>query len=831
VTEPSAPEVGEAFAEHLEKLRKLATEKEAKEVAAVLRRSAVREVDFDRLESTLEGYMSFASEWKRVSQEALNALETLRERSHWARYDETGWREQRKALSRAFKKKPETALNKWAEAYADALASWELEFCHRLVVESFPFPPSAANALELFRTGTDAIRAERFGDAEPLLELLVGESELGVEMVLGNWTRGLLLVMLGRIETFDVEKPEQAFSRLEKAHQLVETDGRTSAGLGDYHRRWSGREEARSCYARAIEISPDNPQGYVGMGLLAEDQELWDIADDWYAQAIPQMAEEGDVANFRRALRGLRAPTSGNVYLELARKVRRTYPRAALDAVERAIELGVHRDGENPDRIAHKLKGRVLESLGRFGDAALAYLEAGSRFYADGDYVLASDSFQRSAELDPSNIRNLGLWADTLYLLSERPDHPYVDAKVLRHALRISNRVERTGPLGREEPWAYVSRARMIDRLGLLRPQASWQLTWRAITLAERALLIDPSEGFPWAVLAQFLRNVRAPANALLASERAVELSPNSVSVLAGHAAVLSDLARFGEAERALAICRSEMGGPWADAAQAFCIAVQGRAPEALPLARGAVEAVPGNLWYQEVLAQCCDLAEDDEGVLRAYETIWSENDPGDFADQRSFGRAALNLGKLDDAVALFRPLCDLPAQAARAHQGLALTYLAKGDLDAAATELELGVRLAAMPLEFEELRLFKFPGLERRLAAVPHAARMRAFVAEWAVKMDGRQRELESRTPKQELGDLAVESADGRGWEWVGACAVLARISGRAGRWEDAVPRYEQLAAETKRFPEAELGLAQAQGRREAVQAHRYEPASAARP
>src|SRR4051812_4534660 len=272
---------------------------------------------FDRVERTLQEHRQLAERWVAALEDALGAVEEAARRARLRRFDPDAWPMRRDALAVEFEREPDAAVSEWIAAYADALAHWELEFCERLAAEPFALPPRAAHLHDLLLTATAAIREERFADAEPLLEYLVDPRD-GYVLPLPDETRALLLVMLGRIEIYDVAQPEEALLHLSEAARLSAEDARTRAALGDLHRSRGESDEARARYQASITASPPGPQGYVGMGLLAEDRGWWDEADDWYEQAMPPLTDVETVQQFRRALRALRAPASGNVYLELA---------------------------------------------------------------------------------------------------------------------------------------------------------------------------------------------------------------------------------------------------------------------------------------------------------------------------------------------------------------------------------------------------------------------------------------------------------------------------------------------------------------------------------
>src|SRR5439155_16375307 len=123
-------------------------------------------------------------------------------------------------------------------------------------------------------------------------------------------------------------------------------------------------------------LSPDQPEGYSGLGLWSEDHQLWDEADDWYKQAIDVLRRNPAIKDLFAALEHLLLPMSGNTYFQLARSLKDDHPDYALKAVERALEFGVKHSISRPEKLVYRLKGEILDKLGRQSDAAEAYFEA-----------------------------------------------------------------------------------------------------------------------------------------------------------------------------------------------------------------------------------------------------------------------------------------------------------------------------------------------------------------------------------------------------------------------------------------------------------------------
>src|SRR5262245_11210925 len=196
-------------------------------------------------------------------------------------------------------------------------------------------------------------------------------------------SRALLYVLMGRISLDHFTDWGKALDYFQQAKELAPDDGRPFAALGDYYRVTGEGRHALRFYQQAIERSPNYPDGYLGMGSLAEDQKRWDEADEWYERAMETVRDEKDV---EVGLSKLLAPVSGNLYLRLARLFAEVEPERALRLVNRAIERGIKADGDYPKRFGYELKGEILAALQRPAEAAEAYYEAGRYRYSDDEF-------------------------------------------------------------------------------------------------------------------------------------------------------------------------------------------------------------------------------------------------------------------------------------------------------------------------------------------------------------------------------------------------------------------------------------------------------------
>ena len=107
-----------------------------------------------------------------------------------------------------------------------------------------------------------------------------------------------------------------------------------------------------------------------------------------------------------RVLGRLLAPTSGGLALRLARRLESASNHAAaLDAVDRALALGVKGEGRYPEVLALELKAEIVDALDRpKSDVAAIHHQAGLKRYFRNEWPAAVKLFRQASTEDFEQI-------------------------------------------------------------------------------------------------------------------------------------------------------------------------------------------------------------------------------------------------------------------------------------------------------------------------------------------------------------------------------------------------------------------------------------------
>ncbi len=781
--------------------------------------SAEYSEDYAPVKTTIQKYIQEMGSWQVILREMLKQVEALEaSRTLRERYGERWWQQKRKVLYDTFQGDPQEGLRQWLQTYAEALITWQLNICDKLAKEPFPFPPQAADFIALFQTGTQAIRDERYLDALDMLNYLIQvESVNQPQPILDQINRAILHIFSGRIFLYKSTDRESALRHFKQAGELASDDGRPHAALGDFYRVENDTHKALRLYREAIERSPNQPDGYIGMGLMADDQKRWDEADEWYERAIAAVQNEKD---FDIGLRQFLVP-SGNIYLYLARKFKNEDPERALRAVTYAISSGIKQDGDYPERTAYSLKGELLETLQRPTEAAEAYYEAGRRCGWQNEHQIAIDLLTKAKELNPGHTPIFWNLSDTWRMLSYTPEPPYVDKDSIEKSIAIWEYGTHIKLPDSDYFWSYTSRALINEQLARLPNAELWTLWWEAVVYLERAILLNKSDVYCWIYLGRFYRLLSTESNALHVTHRAIEYDPTDLSALDERAAILANVGKFVEAEEVIEKRQALEPNDWMDAVKAYILLRKGQLVEALELINRSIEKSPTEIWYRDLRALGYRMNNEPARAQEDYRWIWSYYDPLDRDNQSAFGSAAYSLGDIDKAIEIFSRLCDDPTQDFFSNYcGLGECYLAKGDLAAGEENLDKAIAKAINVRQLDDLLNINFADIQKLSIDWPHGAQVREILEQLEEKIKTRRTELEQRprSPEEELQQIVTKhERDGEtgSWAWIGANAGLARLYAEEGQWVEAANLYKQLLAlesllynDMPPFPEARRGL-----------------------
>jgi len=774
--------------------------------------AAAREDDYVLLSTVIEQYIQEVEKLHANLKGILaKVIELGSNKARQEPYSERWWQQKRRELYKVFEMDPQNGLSQWLRVCAGALIDWELGVCEKLVKESFPFPSKEFDVSNLFRNGTKAIIDEKYPQALDMLTYLVqAASEKLSHPILNEFTRATLLVFVGRIYLYKVFDVEVALSYFEQAKELASKDGRPYSALGEYYRLNSDRDKASAFYQQAIELSPKQPDGYIGMGLLMEDQSLWDEADDRYEEAIEAVREEKDI---QVALSKLLAPVSGNVYLQIARMLKKKDPDQALRSVEHAITTGIKHDGNYPERLGYKLKGELLESLERRVEAAAAYYEAGQRFSWRDEYKISIDLLTHANELDSKNISIYWNLSDSLRLSSYKTTFPFADEDLIKKSRDAWERgYAKAKSADTDYAFGYVVRALINEPLARITGANRWALWWEAITYSERALLVNDTIARYWGFLSGLYRSVEAELTTLSTTAKALELDPRDPIALEERSYILANTGQFELAGDVIDTRFKLQPSPDLKALKAFVFFYRKAYREALQFLDEYFTELPEEKSYRDLRAYCYQMLDEWSGAKQEFEWILNNCKETDFDQRSKVAWATYNLNDLDRAIEIYKKLCNEPTEEGNAYRGLGLCYLARGDLALGKQSLDRGIELALNPRELYDLLDLDLYNLERSSPIWAEGARQKTL-DEIKQKISDKRTQLEQRrsTVEEELKKVIENNPPEEGevnWPRIAAQSGLARFYREQQRWSEAATAYLLLQNEGERFPEALNGL-----------------------
>jgi tetratricopeptide (TPR) repeat protein len=677
-----------------------------------------------------------------------------------------------------------------------------------------------AALLAVMQPGVEAAAAGDYAGVLPMLDH-IASTDLAPEL------RGLVLIVAARACLRAKLDVGEAAKRVDRAAELLPDDGRVCAACGDYLMARESvvqyiaqisndvegeappeLEAARKNYEEAIELSPNEPAGHIGLGGMHQQLQLWDDADDHYALAVDAARSRASIDGIDDALARLLAPVNGNLFLQLARMLRREGPEAALAAIDRALELGVEHAGAAPQRLAHRMRAEILEALDRRSDAAEALDDAASGFLEREEPELARECLRRAIELAPQRVGTYWVLADTLRLCAQRATGIDASVTLLDEARGIWTAGSRIRLPNADDAWAYTVHGVILDQLARSSSENARELFWEAAVNIERGLILQPWSANPYCQLSRYYRALRLSASALDASAACVEKGAGSDWAWEERVIVLSSTTRTDDARAALASREGITREPafWYDAVRAYLAFHDEKIDEALPLIDRALETAPSDACWCLELRAACHRRRGDAAKARAdYEAIWNRYSPGARENRDNFALAAYAL-RLPEATALLTDLLKDPANAPRAKMFLGLESLRAGNLGAQASIAE-AVR-DSDATELHGLLWLELPDLEHgKPDGDPLLAVTRGLREDAAARLAT----IDDATAMGELESVLQESSEGPTTsQWIGAMMGFARLSGENAPL-DRLRMYRELQRRAPHVEEANAGFAQA--------------------
>ena len=770
--------------------------------------------DYAVIIETIKKEIRDAQLWSKMLQGMMADVEAAKDqRERNKLFGEEWWQQQRSALQQTFQTNLSEGIRARKKVYVQALLAWELEICKKLVEEPFPDDDN-------MRKGTQALLEGRYEDTFELLNHLTeGSTDGSREPLITPEQHALIEIFKGRIFLYRSHKPDDAHRLFQRAQELTPKSGQPCAALYEYCRAKGLLDEADLWAQQAVGFSPDLPEGYVALGLWADSEGRVNDATEFYTQAVDKVWKEKDPY---RALARLLAPVSSNLWLCLAQRLlEENYPDEALTVADQAFKLGADKELQ-----PQKLRGKILLALGRSKEAADVFFNAGFEQYKKNDTQQAVALFKLANEASPEHQPTYWYLMDALRMSTYDPNRSVPSEKLLEEALDAWNKGSAISLPNVDYSWAYLGRALVNDQRAMFLDVDRVDLWWEAVAHIERGILLYEFEPARWAYLSRFYRYLRCDSNALESSSEALLYDPENDSALEERTVIVANL---GEIEEASELLENRLlkapDDLWANGVKAYLYLQQERYGEALQLLNRIITPSLNDIWYLDLRALCYRLLNNSDAAQREYASIrekakiQQELSPGDMVLTAS---AAYQLGEIDEAIEILKPLLDEPMEADEAYRSLGLCYLVQSNslngpdriskLKDARRSIYKGIALTTLTSKLDDFLKLDLGQLEKKFPAwsedVDHAKTM-ALIKR---RLRERRKRLVPRpSAEEELKRIVAEREsknDADSWAWVAAKAGLARINGKNKRWVEAAEAYRSLKAQRKRFPEAQTGL-----------------------
>jgi tetratricopeptide (TPR) repeat protein len=746
--------------------------------------------------------------------EAEQAVACLRElvrhvedlRSEWIeahRYTQESLAALALGLAAELDRDPIRGARTWLEALLDAVDAGETGAVAAIAGSRLDFPEALRDGAARLRYGfarwTGDTRAPASGPVEDLAERRLD----GWDAVLTPAVESRVRVLAAWTVLRNSGDATAARHHLDEAVRVESNAARPYAARSALH-LFAGHFEAAATDAqRAIELAPDEPFGYLALGVWSELTGKFAGADDLYRRALARMPPSVIARLHRR--RSLVDPTGRLLLAAAAFLLEAGRPGEALALAGEAQSSGVRGREAHPEAEVHVLRRRALERLAepQPDEAAKAGTQAGRLLIWNGDLDRAIDELSRAARHPHPGAMEAGwLLADALLtksfpLRAGLPDQALVD----RARATWDSWVDEVGlPEGRCS-WAYETRAIAAD-LASQRPGADRRgALFEALLYVEKSLVHNHTDAQRLGRLAQYLRYLGFEQLAFEAAAAGYELAAADRQVLAERLPLLANRRAFDETEATAERLTAMYGrDPWVDAVRAW-LALHHRRDgrRALDLLRLPLVEGSDRAWYYEMQALAWLLLDEPDQARRAYRRVLDVS-PVDGNTKFRLARAAFVVG---DEPAGQRWLAEGRDDPTAPVTGILVTEafqaLAGDDVGAAAGALGRAVGHAASPGEVDDL-LFEATLAMRALdhGGVALAAERERVIRD-ATQEPAAERKswLEHHPPTADAeldAALARVVADGPAVGRVALVALAARRDLAGGRRERARDRYESL-------------------------------------
>lgn len=204
-------------------------------------------------------------------------------------------------VEQAFAKSAQDGWQALLTSLSEAVTRFRATFSMRLLASRFPVRTADEPVLKRLQEFVRLMFQSRWPEAYDGFHYLANLDFLSTKV------RARLLVILGQIQLFHFRKGAAAKELIEAAEQLAPTDFRVLSGVGDYWltEKDGGErdpEKARTYFERAVNVAPQKPSGYAGLGEYFEfEKKDLELAAHWYRKAMD--AAPGDSLGHGKLLR------------------------------------------------------------------------------------------------------------------------------------------------------------------------------------------------------------------------------------------------------------------------------------------------------------------------------------------------------------------------------------------------------------------------------------------------------------------------------------------------------------------------------------------------
>ncbi len=748
--------------------------------------------------------------WKQSIQALLDNLQYLEE--EWLereRFTERGWQDKSKEISNAFEAKDtDKGSAEWLAQLVAALDARKFDAAARVVHHDFDFPDKIRNAVSMLRAGIYDNKVDI-----ALVESLATQLEFhGWKLPLDDRQRSnlhLVAAWLIMDESADSRRAKDSFDNRCAQHldSAIEQDPSNAKAYAERAGLLLLQDELELGYTNsqhAIQLAPDEFEGFMQIGSWAETNTRWTEANDYYEAGLDRMSlysikELDATCSFLRPS-GLLLTIAGEKLHGCGDD------ESALRLLDEALVRGVRGELTYPDARTYAARADVVRKLGHpLSEFADASLEAGSRYYWSRQYEESADWFVKSRIGRGEPIEAGWLLADAELILSG--DAPNVDKEKLSKSKQTwQDWSRKKGPPSAEHSWAYLTRACIEKEF------AEEGNAWLACIYAEQALIHRPRNAARWSYVSEFTSNVGLMLVGLEAAEEALGIDPEHAHGLDYKIVCLSELGRYDDAQATLRRRQELYPDGYYDAAYAWLALRTGRWDEAVEFALKGIERDPTRIFSLRQQADALTLTGKHDEARAAFRKILKLSAAGR-EDYLSKVLAATIAGDKDLALSWLNVARQFEAVETNDHFYSAFLALSNGDREAAKSDFQVFIESATLPwIDMLEKAALKYmdlmPGSEK------HRKEHTKLIDECIKNVLPKRRELlhsKCLTSRSELADAiaAVDDETGR----IALQAIRARQLIAAGKFAEGATVYLKLcnADEFKHGAYVGLSIAEA--------------------